>query len=145
MCSATPIFVNLKQFCVNLYGVHAGVQGTTAKEQFQRLIEYVLNFLDGDSDMETSIFAKALAMYENQSYHNRDSFGLQPAQWFLTVSSQPAPDRFVFDWKQNRNFCVTMKEEQPRPCRFKYGTDKFVEYALEGPVTAVGYQLRNCN
>ena len=35
--------------------------------QFGRLIEYVLNFLDGDCELEKKIFAKALKMYENQS------------------------------------------------------------------------------
>ena len=39
---------------------YSGVEGTTATEQFERLIEYVLNFLDGDSEMEEKIFAKAL-------------------------------------------------------------------------------------
>ena len=54
---------------------YAGVEGTTATEQFERLIEYVLNFLetkagtapalvDGDSEMEEKIFAKALKMFE---------------------------------------------------------------------------------
>ena len=42
---------------------YAGVEGTTATEQFERLIEYVLNFLDGDSEMEKKIFAKALKMF----------------------------------------------------------------------------------
>ena len=35
--------------------------------QFGRLVEYVLNFLDGDYELEKKIFAKALKMYENQS------------------------------------------------------------------------------
>ena len=55
---------------------YAGVEGTTSTEQFERLIGYVLNFLetkagytapalvDGDSEMEEKIFAKALKMFE---------------------------------------------------------------------------------
>ena len=42
---------------------YAGVEGTTASEQFQRLIEYVLNFLTGDTPKEKSIFEKALTMF----------------------------------------------------------------------------------
>ena len=54
----------------------SATQGTTATEQFERLIGYVLNFLetkagyttpalvDGDSEMEEKIFAKALKMFE---------------------------------------------------------------------------------
>ena len=42
---------------------YAGVEGVTASEQFERLIEYVLNFLDGSSKMETAIYAKALKMF----------------------------------------------------------------------------------
>ena len=42
---------------------YAGVEGTTATEQFERLIEYVLNFLDGSSEMEEKIYAKALKMF----------------------------------------------------------------------------------
>ena len=43
---------------------YAGVQGVTAKEQFQRLVEYVLNFLNGDSEIETKIFTKAMKAFE---------------------------------------------------------------------------------
>ena len=43
---------------------YAGVEGTSAKEQFARLIEYVLNCLNGDSNMEKNIYAKALKMYD---------------------------------------------------------------------------------
>jgi len=50
---------------------YAGVEGTTAEEhqscnessfgfQFGRLVEYVLNFLTGDCELEKKIFAKAL-------------------------------------------------------------------------------------
>ena len=39
---------------------YAGVEGTTAEDQFGRLVEYVLNFLDGDCKLEKKIFAKAL-------------------------------------------------------------------------------------
>ena len=46
---------------------YAGVEGISAGDQFGRLIEYVLNFLDGDYELEKKIFAKALKMYENQS------------------------------------------------------------------------------
>ena len=42
---------------------YAGLEGSTAKEQFQRLVEYVLNFLDGDSEIETKIFAKAMKAF----------------------------------------------------------------------------------
>jgi hypothetical protein len=42
---------------------YAGVEGRTAEEQFGRLIEYVLNFLNGDSEMEEKIYAKALKMF----------------------------------------------------------------------------------
>ena len=42
---------------------YAGVEGSTAKEQFAKLVEYVLNFLDGESKMETSIFGKAMKMF----------------------------------------------------------------------------------
>ena len=35
---------------------YAGVEGTT-------VIEYVLNFLDGSSEMEEKIYAKALKMF----------------------------------------------------------------------------------
>ena len=107
--------------------------------QFKRLIEYVLNFLNGSSEMEKNIYAKALQpkaasealalvkMYENQPQQP------QPPQ--------PAPDRFIFDWKQNRNFCVTMKEigffEDPRADR----EGRFCEFALEGSIVVVGYQF----
>ena len=37
---------------------YAGLDGTTAKEQFGRLIEYVLNFYDPES----TIYQKALKM-----------------------------------------------------------------------------------
>ena len=43
---------------------YSGVEGTTAKEQFKRLIEYVLNFLDGDSEIEKKIFTKAMMAFE---------------------------------------------------------------------------------
>ena len=39
---------------------YAGVEGTTAEDQFGRLVEYTLNFLDGDCELEKKIFAKAL-------------------------------------------------------------------------------------
>ena len=42
---------------------YAGVENSTAKEQFQRLVEYVLNFFDGDSEIERSIFAKAMKAF----------------------------------------------------------------------------------
>jgi len=38
-----------------------GVDGVTAKEQFQQLVAYVLNFLDSDDKMEKKIYAKAIA------------------------------------------------------------------------------------
>ena len=38
-----------------------GVDGVTAKEQFQQLVAYVLNFLDSDDKMEQKIYAKAIA------------------------------------------------------------------------------------
>jgi len=40
-----------------------GVQGISAKEQFEKIISYVLNFLDGTSDIEQRIYAKALEMF----------------------------------------------------------------------------------
>ena len=43
---------------------YAGVENSTAKEQFLRLVEYVLNFFDGDSEIETKIFAKAMKAFE---------------------------------------------------------------------------------
>ena len=43
---------------------YAGVEGTTAKEQFKKLISYVLNFLDGSGEMEQKIYAKALQAFE---------------------------------------------------------------------------------
>ena len=42
---------------------YAGVEGTTAQEQFKRLVEYVLNFLTGESDIEQAVFAKAMAVF----------------------------------------------------------------------------------
>ena len=42
---------------------YAGVEGVSAKEQFARLIMYVLNFFNGDSDIEKRVFAKALQMF----------------------------------------------------------------------------------
>ena len=44
---------------------YVGVEGSTAAEQFARLIEYVLFWLDGSSKMETSIFDKALKMFDH--------------------------------------------------------------------------------
>ena len=41
-----------------------GVDGVSAKEQFERLVEYVLNFLDGSSAVEQSIYNKALKSFE---------------------------------------------------------------------------------
>ena len=38
-----------------------GVDGVTAKEQFQQLVAYVLNFLTGPDSMEKKIYAKAIA------------------------------------------------------------------------------------
>ena len=38
-----------------------GVDGVTAKEQFQQLVAYVLNFVDSDDKMEKNIYAKAIA------------------------------------------------------------------------------------
>ena len=38
-----------------------GVDGVSAKEQFQQLVAYVLNFLTGDHKMEKKIYAKAMA------------------------------------------------------------------------------------
>ena len=52
-----------KSYLWNHVHRYAGVEGTTAQEQFARLIEYVLNFLNGDSEMEENITAKALKMY----------------------------------------------------------------------------------
>ena len=43
---------------------YAGVEGTTAKEQFQQIVSYVLNFLTGESDLEKRIYAKALKVFE---------------------------------------------------------------------------------
>ena len=43
---------------------YAGVEGVSAKEQFQQLVMYVLNFLGGDSTIEKKIFAKAMKMFE---------------------------------------------------------------------------------
>jgi len=37
-----------------------GVQGVSAKEQFKVLPMYVLNFLDGECDIEEAIFKKAM-------------------------------------------------------------------------------------
>ena len=42
---------------------YQGVEGSTVTEQFAKLIEYVLNFLNGDSKMETAIFGKAMKMF----------------------------------------------------------------------------------
>ena len=47
---------------------YAGVEGTTSTEQFEQLIEYVLNFLDGESEMEEKIFAKALKMFTGSCF-----------------------------------------------------------------------------
>ena len=41
-----------------------GVDGVSAKEQFEKLVEYVLNFLDGTSTVEQSIYNKALKSFE---------------------------------------------------------------------------------
>ena len=41
---------------------YSGVEGVPAAQQFQRLIEYVFNFLDGSSKMEKGIWNKALGM-----------------------------------------------------------------------------------
>ena len=45
-----------------------GVQGVSAKEQFEQIVMYVLNFLApherGSSAIENSIYAKALKMFE---------------------------------------------------------------------------------
>ena len=41
-----------------------GVDGVSAQEQLARLVEYVLNFLDGTSDIEQSIYSKALKTFE---------------------------------------------------------------------------------
>ncbi len=38
-----------------------GVDGVSAKEQFQQLVTYVLNFLTGNHKMEKKIYAKAIA------------------------------------------------------------------------------------
>jgi hypothetical protein len=38
-----------------------GVDGVSAKEQFQQLVAYVLNFLTGPDSMEKKIYAKAIA------------------------------------------------------------------------------------
>ena len=43
---------------------YAGVEGISAKEQFQRLVAYVLNFLGGDTKIEKKIYAKALRTLE---------------------------------------------------------------------------------
>ena len=42
---------------------YAGVEGTSAKEQFEKIISYALNFLTGESDIEQRIYAKALEMF----------------------------------------------------------------------------------
>ena len=42
---------------------YAGVDGVSAKEQFARLVEYVLNFLGGDAPIEKRIFEKALQKF----------------------------------------------------------------------------------
>jgi hypothetical protein len=42
-----------------------GVDGVSAKEQFQQLVAYVLNFLTGTSKMEQKIFAKAMKAFGN--------------------------------------------------------------------------------
>ena len=55
--SGTTYFATLER-------VHEGVEGTTAKEQFKRLIQYVLNFLTGESEMEEKIYNKALKLLE---------------------------------------------------------------------------------
>ena len=41
-----------------------GVQGVSAEEQFSQLVMYVLNFLGGECDIEKSIYAKALEMFD---------------------------------------------------------------------------------
>ena len=40
---------------------YGGVDGVSAKEQFQQLVAYVLNFLTGNHNLERKIYAKALA------------------------------------------------------------------------------------
>ena len=42
---------------------YVGVEGTTVQDQFNRLVEYVLNFLTGESDIEQAIFAKAMTVF----------------------------------------------------------------------------------
>jgi hypothetical protein len=42
---------------------NAGVEGVSAQEQFARLIEYVLNFLDGGAPIQKRVFAKAMKMF----------------------------------------------------------------------------------
>ena len=42
---------------------YAGVEGTSAKEQFEKIISYALNFLTGESNIEQRIYAKALKMF----------------------------------------------------------------------------------
>jgi len=43
---------------------YAGVEGTTVQEQFKQIVSYVLNFLDGESELEKRIYAKALKVFE---------------------------------------------------------------------------------
>ena len=46
---------------------YAGVGGSSAKEQFKKLISYVLQFLSGESedhDVAKRVYTKALAMFE---------------------------------------------------------------------------------
>ena len=40
---------------------YGGVGGVSAKEQFQQLVPYVLNFLAGNHKLERKIYAKAIA------------------------------------------------------------------------------------
>ena len=43
---------------------YAGAEGMTAQEQFGKIIMYVLNFLNGEGDIDKRIYAKALKMFE---------------------------------------------------------------------------------
>ena len=52
-----------KRYLLNRVHRYSGLDGSTAKEQFQRIVEYVLNFLDGDSEVERSIFAKTMKAF----------------------------------------------------------------------------------
>ena len=98
-----------------------GVQGVSAKEQFKVIPMYVLNFLDGECDIEEAIFKKAMKIaFQEAEVIAETRWGTLPAKKKRKKNAAAKKDvaakkkRKMSPWVQHvRAYYQKRKEEDP--------------------------------